>query len=228
MDMEKIETEFEFYNFRLESLKKECKCTSLCFIHYQQSLLKSLNLFMLDERAFRLHTKRMVEKFTQNVVDAAERELPAETALRIKSISDVTMNLIKPDIMRFLSKSNALIDKYLSIPADLIIDEEKCMQNTPDMDNYEMQCKKDFAELELVYKQQALMINHLKAELDLYDNELMAEAEIDMSMCDLLEENFGECDDSSGGGGDSINSSIHDSAVASVLGELSGVGIELN
>lgn len=37
MDMEKIETEFEFYNFRLESLKKECKCTSLCFIHYQQS-----------------------------------------------------------------------------------------------------------------------------------------------------------------------------------------------
>lgn len=26
MDMEKIETEFEFYNFTLDSLKKECKC----------------------------------------------------------------------------------------------------------------------------------------------------------------------------------------------------------
>lgn len=26
MDMEKLETEFEFYNFTLESLKKECKC----------------------------------------------------------------------------------------------------------------------------------------------------------------------------------------------------------
>lgn len=182
---------------------------------------------MLDERAFRLHTKRMVEKFTQNVVDAAERELPAETAQRIKLISDVTMNLIRPEIIRFLSILNALVDRYFAIPTDLVIDEEKCMQNTPDMDNFEQQCKKDLAELELVYKQQALMINHLKAELELYENELMAEAETDMGMCDLYEENFGDCSDGSGSS-DINNSSIYNSTVANVLDELSSFGIDLN
>lgn len=182
---------------------------------------------MLDERAFRLHTKRMVEKFTQNVIDAAERELPAETAQRIKSISDVTVNLIKPEIIRFISKFNALIDKYFSIPSDLVIDEDKCMQNTPDMDNYEKQCKKEFAESELVYKQQALMINHLKAEFELYDNVLMI-AETDMGMCDLFEKNFGDGSVSQGSGSDNNNSSIYDTTVASVLEELSSFGIDLN
>lgn len=155
----------------------------------------------------------MVEKFTKNVNDAAQRELPVETANRIKSISDVSLNLIKPEIIRFVSKSNALIDKYLSIPADLVIDEGKRTQNTPEMDNYEMQCKKDIAELELVYKQQALMINHLKAELVLYANELMTETEIDMGMCDLFETNFS----------DGSNSS--DNTVANAMEQLSSFGI---
>lgn len=174
---------------------------------------------MLDERAFRLHTKRMVENFTKNVVDAAQRELPAETANRIKSISEITLNLIKPEIIRFVSKFNALIDKYLSIPADLPMDDEKCLQNTPDMDNFELECKKDIEELELVYKQQALMLNHLKAELDLYDDGLMAEAEIDMGICDLYEENFGDFSNSSSTIGNS------DNTVSNVLGQLSSFEI---
>lgn len=179
-----------------------------------------LFLMFSDERAFRLHTKRMVEKFTKNVVDAAQRELTVETANRIQSISDITLNLLKPEIIRFLSKFNALIDKHFGIPADLIIDEEKCLQNTPDMDSYEMQSKKDIAELELVYKQQALMINHLQAELDLYDSGLTAEAEIDMGMCDLFEENFSDFEDSS--------SNSNTDSVANVLEQLNSFGINLN
>lgn len=145
--------------------------------------------------AFRLHVKRMVDKFTKNVIDAAQRELTVETANKIKSIADVSSNLLKPEIIRFISKSNGLIDKHFSIPADLIIDEEKMLQNTPDMDHEEMQLKKEIAELELVYKQQELMIKHLKAELNVYDSGLMEETEMDMGMCDLFEANFGgECD----------------------------------
>lgn len=173
----------------------------------------------------------MVEKFTQNVIEAAERELPVETAQRIKSISEVTMNLIKPEIIRFLSKLNALIDKYLSIPSDLIIDEEKCLQNTPDMDSYEAECKKDLVALEKAYKQQMLMMNLLKAELELYDGELIAEAEIDMEMCNLYEQHFGDCNDSGDGSAYDGNNStfpIHNTAVASVLDELSSFGINLN
>lgn len=165
-------------------------------------------VLMPDERAFRLHIKRMMENFTEKVVDAAQRELSVETANRIKSISDITVNLMKPEIIRFLSKFNACIDKHLGIPADLPLDDENQMQNTPDMDNFEMQCKKDIAELELVYKQQALMINHLKAELDLYDNELVAEAEVDMGMCDLYEEHFGEFNHSTSNIGSSDDTTI--------------------
>lgn len=168
----------------------------------------------------------MVEKFTKNVNDAAQRELSVETANRIKSTSDVTLNLIKPEIIRFISKLNALIDKYFGIPADLVIDEEKRLQNTPDMDSLEMQCKKDIAELELVYKQQALMINQLKAELDLYDNELMAETEIDMGMCDLIEENFGDCRNRSSISNSNNNSS--DNTVTNAMERLSSIGIDLN
>lgn len=174
---------------------------------------------MLDERAFRLHIKQTLEKFIKNVIDAAQRELTAETANRIKSISNVTLNLIKPEIIRFLSKFNALTDKFFGIPADLSIDEEKLLQNTSDMDDYEMKCKKDIAELELVYKQQAIMINHLKAELDLYETgSVMAEADIDMSMCDLFEENFDDCDS---------NSSGSDDPVFNVLDQLNSVAIDL-
>lgn len=38
MDMEKIETEFEFYNFTLESLKKECKCFNVFHEPYNKIL----------------------------------------------------------------------------------------------------------------------------------------------------------------------------------------------
>lgn len=176
---------------------------------------------MLDERAFRLHIKRMFEKFTKDVVDAAQRELTVETANRIKSISDITLNLIKPEIIRFLSKFNAQIDKHLGIPADLAIDDEKCLQNTPIMDDLELQCKKDIAESELVYKQQALMIKYLRAELDLYETELTPQAEIDMGMCDLFEENFSDFSNSS-------SSNSMDNTVTSVLDQLSSVGIDLN
>lgn len=171
----------------------------------------------------------MVEKFTKNVSEAAQRELSTETANRLKSVSDISLNLIKPEIIRFVSKFNALIDKYFSIPADLVIDEAKQTQNTPETDSYEMQCKKDIAELELVYKQQAHMINQLKAELDLYDDELMTEAELDMGMCDLFEKHFGDCSNSSSTS--SLSSCTNDSSdtlVINTMEQLSNLGIDLN
>ncbi|XP_055325764.1 uncharacterized protein LOC129579621 [Sitodiplosis mosellana] len=167
MDMEKIEAEFEFYGFTLEELKKEY------------------------ERLFRLHCKRMMDKFTENVIVAAQRELTVETANKIKSLGNNALNLIKPETVRLLSKIHALVDKHLTIPPSIPIS-ENCLQNTPDMDDYERKCKEDIAELELVYKQQAIMLAHLAKELTFYDNELIAEAETDIEMCNLFENHFTE------------------------------------
>lgn len=133
----------------------------------------------------------MVDKFTENVIDAAQRELSVETANKIQSLANNALNLIKPETVKFLSKINAQIDKHLTIPESVPIGENN-LQNTPDMDDYERKCKEDIAELELVYKQQAVMIAHLSKELEFYDKELVTEAEIDSEMCDLFENNFTE------------------------------------
>lgn len=146
-------------------------------------------LFCLVERVFRMNNKRMIEKFTNNVIDAAQRELTVETATKIQSLSNNALNLIKPETIKFLSKMNALIDKSFTIPATLPI-VENSLQNTPAMDDYEKERKKDIVEMERTYKEQALMISHLMAELELYDGGLVDEAEFDMGICDLFENNF--------------------------------------
>lgn len=131
----------------------------------------------------------MVEKFTSKVIDAAQRELTVEMANKINALGGSAMNLIKPETIKFLSKTNMLIDKHLTIPETVSVGKDS-LQNTPDMDDYERQCKKDIADLELVYKQQAVMMNYLAKEKELYDTKLMEEAAIDMGMCDLYENNF--------------------------------------
>lgn len=153
------------------------KCDFICWIS--------------DERLFRLHCKRMVDKFTENVIDAAQKEFTVETANKIKSFAGNALNLIKPETVKLLSKTNVLIDKYFTISPSIPIGENS-LQNTPEMDDYERKCKEDIAELELVYKQQAIMMEHLSKELAFYDKELVAEAEIDNEMCNLFEMHFTE------------------------------------
>lgn len=157
--------------------------TIFCF-HFN-----SIVLCFPGERLFRLHCKRMVDKFANNVIEAAQRELTVETANKIKSLESNALNLIKPETIKILSKTNALIDKNFTIPETLPIDGDS-LQNTPDMDDFERKFKQDIADLELVYKQQAVMMNYLVKEKELYDTKLMEEAEIDMRMCDLFESTF--------------------------------------
>lgn len=171
-------------------------------------------LLSSDERVFRLHTKRMVEKFTNSVIDAAQRELTVETATKIKSMSDNVLHLIKPETIKFLSKLNAHIDKHFSIPDNLPLGENS-LQNTPDMDDYETQCKKEIAEMELVYKQQAIMIMHLKSELQLYlEAKMDNEAHVDLGMCEVFERINGETN---------LNDELIDNAVKM----MKEVGIEI-
>lgn len=131
----------------------------------------------------------MIEKFTNNVIDAAQRELTVETANKIQSLANNVLNIIKPETIKFLSKLNGLVDKSFTIPKTLPIDEDN-LQNTPAMDDYENECKQNIAKMDRVYTQQALMISHLMAELDVYDGELSEEANIDMDMFDSFENNF--------------------------------------
>lgn len=139
-----------------------------------------------DEKLFRAHCKKLIDKFTNNVIDAAQREITMETD-QFKSFANNSLNLIKPETVKFLSKANALIDKHLAIPSNLPVEDNYRLQNTPDMDDYEMKCKKDIADLEKLYKQQTYMINSLKKELEIYDDKIIDVAEADQLMLSSLE-----------------------------------------
>lgn len=136
-----------------------------------------------------MHTKRMLEKFTNSVIETVKRDLDDETAARIQTLSNQALNIIKPETIKFLSKFNALIDKNFAIPAHLPIGEHE-LQNTLEMDDYEKQVKKEIADLELIYKQQAVLMNRLMCEKKLYDTELIGEVESDMASCNIVENNF--------------------------------------
>ncbi|XP_031633979.1 uncharacterized protein LOC116347522 [Contarinia nasturtii] len=167
MDMEKIDTEFEFYEFTLEELKNQY------------------------ETMFRLHCKKMIEKFSNDVISSAQKEFTVETANNIKSFAEKdAMKLIKPETVKLLLRANSYIDKVFTIPPSVPVG-ENFLQNTPEMDEYENKCKLEIAELDLVYKQQAIMMNYLQKELEMYDSSgLIEESEIDMSMCDMFDNNF--------------------------------------
>lgn len=139
-----------------------------------------------DEKLFRAHCKKLIDKFTDNVIEAAERKITMETD-QLKSFASNALNLIKPETIKFLSKTNALIDRHLSIPLNLPVEENYSLQNTPDMDDYEMKCKKDIAEMEKVYKQQSYMIKCLKKELQIYDEKLMDVTNVDGLMITSLD-----------------------------------------
>lgn len=143
------------------------------------------------ETMFRLHTKKMIEKFTSDVITSAQKEFTVETANNIKTFAENdAVKLIKPETVKLLQRMNAYVDRMFSIPPSIPIG-EYCLQNTPEMDEYEKKCKMDIAELERVYKQQAIMMNHLRKESEMYvSSGLLQEAEIDMNMCDMFESNF--------------------------------------
>lgn len=197
MDIEKIEGEFEFYGFSLDALKKERKSLHLIqfdatAVHVSFSELFCCLCFS-DEKLFRAHCKKLIDKFTNNVIDAAQRDITIDTT-QLESFANNSMNLIKPETVKFLSKTNALIDKHFAIPPNLPTqcDEDNNLQNTPDMDDYELKCKKDIAELEMVYKQQSYFASILRKELELYDEKLMDVVKVDDGIIGAYEKYFAD------------------------------------
>lgn len=124
------------------------------------------------------------------MIDAAQRDITIDTT-QLKSFASNSLNLIKPETVKFLSKTNALIDKHFAIPPNLPI-EDNNLQNTPDMNDYEVTLKKNLAEAEMVYKQQSYFMSLLKKEMELYDEKLMDVAKVDDGIIGAYEKYFAD------------------------------------
>lgn len=130
------------------------------------------------------------------MIDSAQKDLSVETARKLRSAAENSMQLTKPYLIKMFLRTNALFEKYFRIPDHISIDDSiDKNQNSCEMDRYEQECKEKIAELELVHKQQAVMLKQLNAEMEFYDQKLMEDAIIDNNLCDLFEENLANIND---------------------------------
>lgn len=140
------------------------------------------------ESALRLQVKNDVRKFAGDVIEQTKDKVTVETASKLMSLVDNINLLIKPEIVAFLSKQNATIEKYFGIPKNVPITELGNLQDSAEIDEYEARLKERMVELEKIYKQQAIMMLYLSKENELYQQ--FADIGTDAELCDLFENNF--------------------------------------
>lgn len=140
------------------------------------------------ESALRLQLKNDIRKFAGDVIEQTKDKVTVQTASKLMSVTEDINLLIKPEIVTFLSKQNATIEKYFGIPKNVPITELGDLQNSAEIDEYEARLMEQMAELEKIYKQQAIMMLYLSKENELYQQ--FADIGSDAELCDSFENNF--------------------------------------
>lgn len=140
------------------------------------------------ESALRLQVKNDIRKFAGDVIEQTKDKVTVETASKLLSVVNDINLLIKPEVVTFLSKQNATIEKYFGIPKNVPITELGNLQDSVEIDEYEARLKERTAELEKIYKQQAIMMLYLSKENELYQQ--FADIGTDADLCDLYENNL--------------------------------------
>lgn len=140
------------------------------------------------ESTLRLQVKNDIRKFAGDVIEQTKDKVTVETASKLMSVVDDINVLIKPEIVAFLSKQNATIEKYFGIPKNVPITELGNLQDSAEIDEYEARLKGRMAALEKIYKQQAVMMLYMSKENELYQQ--FADIGSDAELCDLFENNF--------------------------------------
>lgn len=115
-------------------------------------------------------------------------------ARRIQDLSDNYMKIIKPDLVELNRTFAEKVDKYLSNPLnEMVMDHgvgagqvaAVCDDDADDTDENALNGR--INELETVYKQQAILMQKLRAELEFYNTVMNVQAEIDDGLCLLIE-----------------------------------------
>lgn len=145
----------------------------------------------------------MIQMFFDGLIASAQKECTVEMANKMKELSKNYMQIIKLDLNELIRTFDGKVDKYLSIPANVTGSGPiagKAAALSDDVDGAEKAVIKRLEELEMVYKQQALLLRKLQAELEFYYAVMDDQAEVDDGLCTLVEnnmqENSNELDDS--------------------------------
>lgn len=139
--------------------------------------------------------------FFDGLIASAQKDCTVELANKMQELSNNYMQIIKVDLHELIRAFDAKVDKFLSIPAGVTGSGPIAGQIaaiSDGVDGAEKAANKRLEELEMVYKQQALLLRKLRAELEFYDAVMDDQAEIDDGLCSLVEkcmqENSNELD----------------------------------
>lgn len=132
----------------------------------------------------------MIRSFVGSIIDGAQKECTVEMARKIRDLSKNYMQIIKVDLGELIRTFDEKVDKYLSIPAELTVHstgagEVAAVCDVKDSEENALNERID--ELETVYKQQAILMQKLRAELEFYQTVMDEQAEIDDGLCLLVE-----------------------------------------
>lgn len=134
----------------------------------------------------------MIQLFFDGIIRSAEKKCTVEMAQQIRDLSNNYMKIIKIHLTRLIRAFDEKVDKFLTIPMEMTphrlgteYDIAVCDGNAANAE--ENALKEHIDELETVYKQQAILLSKLRAELEFYDTIMNVQAEIDDGLCILVE-----------------------------------------
>lgn len=140
---------------------------------------------------FREDLEEVVNHLTEQII--RRRDFEPETVTKLQDITKNTSNIVKHEIIDFLKDQDNLIEKYFSIPDNVpLVRQENGVDYTNIDESTEQELTDRVEKLKLVYKQQILLANKLKQELEYYQETVDEQCDIDDKLCDLIEQNLTE------------------------------------
>lgn len=134
----------------------------------------------------------MIGLFFDGIIKGAQKECTVEMAHKIQDLSKNCMQIIKLDLADLNRTFDEKVDKYLSIPTNVTVYGMGagqvvvvCDANAADAEENALNDR--IAELETVHKQQAILLQKLRPELEFYNTVMDVQAEIDDGLCVLVE-----------------------------------------
>lgn len=134
----------------------------------------------------------MIQSFFSSIVESAQKECTVEMARKIQNLSDNYMQIIKLDLVKLNRTFDEKVDKYFTIPMNVTVhgvsgDRDAAVCDSDAADANENTLNERVDELETVYKQQAILSQRIRAELEFYNTVMDVQAEIDDGLCFLVE-----------------------------------------
>lgn len=178
-----MEDEYVFYGFTLGTFKSERKLS----INRMQNHNFLFHLNFADEKLIRSYLKNRIKKICEQFIKKNETELSVEKARELRQFAETFTDAADPELNELIKDFNRIVDRYLTVPSNVplyydIYQKEKILPVAGSSQEREEHLKM----LQKIYKQQKILQEMLKNELEFEKETLSREKEIDSELIELV------------------------------------------